>query len=68
MRLAEHFIAFLQQFNKFINTGAPMLDSVYHMALKLVGNHVFGLKTQRFNIYATLLWLSLHNVSKYVNH
>ena len=26
---------FLQEFNKFINTGAPMLDSFYHMTLRL---------------------------------
>ena len=26
---------FLNSFNKFNNTGAPMLDSIYHMTLKL---------------------------------
>ena len=27
---------FLNKFNKFNNTGAGMLDSIYHMALKLL--------------------------------
>ena len=48
MRLAEHFIAFLQQFNKFNNTGARMLDSIYHLTLKLLKNHIFGVKASRF--------------------
>ena len=26
---------FRSKFNKFNNTGAPMLDSIYHMTLKL---------------------------------
>ena len=34
-RLAEHFIAFRNEFNKFNNTGARMLDSIYHMTLRL---------------------------------
>ena len=34
-RLAEHFIAFCNEFNKFNNTGAQMLDSIYHLTLKL---------------------------------
>ena len=34
-KLAEHFIFFFRnQFNKFINTGACLLDSVYQMTLK----------------------------------
>ena len=32
-----------------------MLDSFYHMTLKLIKNHIFGLKCQDFAIfYATL--------------
>ena len=35
-RLAEHFIFFFcNDINKFNNTGALMLDSFYHMTLKL---------------------------------
>ena len=39
----------LNEFNKFNNTGAQMLDSIYHMTLKLVKNHIFGVKTSRFS-------------------
>ena len=30
---------FLNEFNKFNNTGAQILDSIYHMALKLMKSH-----------------------------
>ena len=38
LRIAEHFIFFFatSQFNKFNNTGARMLDSIYHMTLKVL--------------------------------
>ena len=48
MRLAEHFMAFSQEFDKFNKTGARMLDSIYHMMLKLFSNHIFGVKMSRF--------------------
>ena len=35
------------EFNKFNNTGF-WLDSVYHMTLKLLKNHIFGVKRSRF--------------------
>ena len=31
----------LYKFNKFKNTGARMLDSIYHMTLKFTKNHFF---------------------------
>ena len=31
---------FRNEFNKFNNTGARMLDSIYHMTLKLFENHI----------------------------
>ena len=31
MRLAKHLSLFRNKFNKFNNTGARMLDSIYHM-------------------------------------
>ena len=43
----SHFISFSQEFNKFNNTGARMLDSIYHMTLKLIKNHIFGVKMSR---------------------
>ena len=36
-RLAEHFIS-SNEFDKFNNTGAGMLDSIYHMTLELIKN------------------------------
>ena len=35
---------FRNKFNKFNNTGAGMLDSIYHMTLKLFLNNIFGVK------------------------
>ena len=32
--LAEHFITFCNEFNKFKKKGVRMLDSIYHMTLK----------------------------------
>ena len=46
---------FCNEFNKFNNTGARMLDSIYHMTLKLLENCIFGVKMSRFS-------LILHNV------
>ena len=34
-RLAENFISFRNEFNEFNNTRARMLDSIYHMTLRL---------------------------------
>ena len=39
---------FRNEFNKFNNTAARMLDSIYHMTLKLLKNRIFGMKTSRF--------------------
>ena len=33
---------FRSVFDKFNNTGAWMLDSIYHMSLKLLMNHIYG--------------------------
>ena len=39
---------FRNEFNKFNNTGAQMLDSIYHMTLKLDKNCILCVKTSRF--------------------
>ena len=39
---------FRNVFNKFNNTGARMLDSIYRMTLKLLKNGNFGVKMSRF--------------------
>ena len=43
---------FHNKFNKFNKTGAQMLDSVYHMTLKLFWINIFGVKTLGFLPYA----------------
>ena len=40
---------FRKEFNKFNNTGARMLDSIHHMALKILKKCTFGEKTSRFS-------------------
>ena len=46
--LPSILLIFLNEFNKFNKTGARMLDSIYHMTLKLIKKHIFGVKTSRF--------------------
>ena len=46
--LAKHLSLFHNKFNKFSNSGTGMLDSIYHIKLKLLKNHIFGMKTSRF--------------------
>ena len=51
---------FRNEFNKFNNTRAWMLDFFYHMTLRLLWNLISALK-KRYNfviMYATLLWTS----------
>ena len=38
---------FRNKFNKFNNTRAGMLYSISHMILKLIKNHIFGVKTSK---------------------
>ena len=41
---------FHNEFNKFNNSGTRMLDSVYHMTLKIRKNCILGVKTSRFSL------------------
>ena len=41
---------FRNEFNEFNNTGARMLDSIYHMSFKLLKHCIFGVKTSRFSL------------------
>ena len=41
---------FRNEFNEFNNTGERMLDSIYHMSLKLLKHCIFGVKTSRFSL------------------
>ena len=50
---------FRNEFNKLNKTRARMLDSIYHMALRLLWNLISVVKRYTFVIkYATLLWTS----------
>ena len=42
---------FHNEFNKFNNTGARIIDSIYHITLKLFRNHIFGGKNVRILPY-----------------
>ena len=49
---------FHNEFNKFSNARAQMLDSIYHMTLKLLKNYIFGVKMSRSQSYN-----GRHNIS-----
>ena len=50
---------FRNEFNKFNNTRAQMLDSIYHMAFIFLWNQISRIKSYNcVIIYATLLWTS----------
>ena len=56
---------FRNMFNKNNNTGARMIDFIYHLKFKLFCNYVFGVKTSKFcQIYAMLVLASFQNVIK----
>ena len=38
--LPSILLLFRNKFNKFNNTGAQMLDSIYHITLKLIKNRI----------------------------
>ena len=50
---------FRNEFNKFDNTRARMLDSIYYMILRLLRNLISGVKRHNyFIVCATLSWTS----------
>ena len=46
---------FLNKFNKFNNTGARMLNLIYHMTLKLLKIAFLALKCKGFSIFYAVL-------------
>ena len=48
MRLAKNFYLFHTNFYKLNNTGARMLDSIYHRTLKLLSNCILDVTLSRF--------------------
>ena len=60
---------FRNEFNKFKNIGAPLLDSIYHMTFKLFWKHIFGVKTLGFCHMCDFKSVIAYYVSrKSVNH
>ena len=57
---------FGNEFNKFNNTLAQMLDYIYHMILELLKNHIFGVKTSKF--CRILCNVTMDIITKSVNH
>ena len=59
MRGLPSFLSlFLNEFNKFNNTRARILDSFYHMTLRLLLKSHFSRKNVIIlSIYATLFWM-----------
>ena len=41
---------FRNEFNEFNNTGARILDPIYHMPLKVLKNWIFGVKTSNSSL------------------
>ena len=79
MRGLLSVLFFYDESNKVNNTRAQMLDSIYHMALKLFCNcffwrEDFAIYTRRcyerhhFKFKIKCLFCSDNNVTKYVNH
>ena len=59
---------FRNEFKKFNNTGAQLLDSIYHMTLKLFKKHILGVKSLQFcRLLRSVIMTSLRNVKKSVN-
>ena len=53
--LSSSLSLFRNEFNKFNSTRARMLDSYYHLTLKLLKTRIFGVKASKFyHFYATL--------------
>ena len=53
---------FCNKFDKFNNTEARMLDSIYHMTMKLLKNCILGMKTSRFCCLLTQCYNGCHNI------
>ena len=67
--MQSKLLLFRNEFNNFIETGALMLDSIYHMTLKWIKNHIFGVKNVKILSSFTKRFNKRHDVSgKSVNH
>ena len=67
--LLSILLLFRNEFNKFNNKGARMLDSIYHMTLKLLKNCIFLRENIKILPSFTQRYSGCHKVSrKSVNH
>ena len=62
--LSRFLWLFHNEFNKFDDTGARMLDSIDHMTVKLFLIALFVWKRQAFAKYTPVVMGILHNVTK----
>ena len=46
--LSSILLLFCKKFNQFNDTGARVLDSIYHRTFKFIKNQIFGVKMSRF--------------------
>ena len=53
--LPSILLVFRNELNKFNNTGARILDFIYHMTLTLIKNRPLCVKTQDFAIFYAAL-------------
>ena len=51
------------ELNKFYSTEARMLDSIYHMTLKLFKTHIFGVKNVKILPYFIHRYNGRHNAT-----
>ena len=61
---SREFYLFLNEFNKFNNTGRGMLHSIPHMTLKILKNCFFGVKTSRFPLILCNVIMDCHYFSQ----
>ena len=62
--LPINFLLFRNEFNKLNNTEARMLDSVYHMTLKLIKKIAFWRENVNILPYFMQRYNGRHNVSR----
>ena len=55
---------FRNEFDKFNNTRARMLDSIYHMTLRLFWNLIFAIKRYNFVFYIIIVGSSEYTLSE----
>ena len=55
---------FRNEFDKFNNTRAQMLDSIYHMALRLLSNLISAVKNVMYNVRNVVMDVITSNLNR----